>query len=334
MRIFRRTTPICMKKLTFWDIVNSLGTLILFGISIWLLIKAALKSPEESKDVIITLSITIGLISICFVIYMIHYSSKVFRLEKLLDDNVKQAKIIRKSEIMRKTTADHLSNMSYYNSKILMEMDANLSNKDTPDFIDVDNLCTKLHQYLSIFTTHLQSYFTLLTGDNSAITIKLVHQNDNGVFQVKTLYRDAISYNKRRESDIDSMGKDDIYDVTQNFAFQVIASKDFKDKSYVSDDLRNNPQYSNKNPKWQNYYNATAVVPIGILQGDPYILIGFLCVDNFKGNLNNSLTIGYLEDSASALLPILIKFDKLTNFAPLNTCTHEIIKKFTDWGHS
>ena len=91
------------------------------------------------------------------------------------------------------------------------------------------------------------------------------------------------------------------YPESHNTAFLKISSPDYDDNFYINDDLINDKEYKNDNRAWRKYYNACLVVPIrrslikAVVQTQDYDIVGFLCVDNKGGRLNNKTSIEILS---------------------------------------
>lgn len=67
------------------------------------------------------------------------------------------------------------------------------------------------------------------------------------------------------------------------------------DSYFASDNLLYEKEYRNGNNQWGKYYNSCLVVPISIfIEEKTRNIIGFLCVDNKEGNLNNSSNIEFM----------------------------------------
>lgn len=286
-------------------------------------------TSATAEAAIVTLGVVTILFTILFVIssfYYIYKLSKVYSLE-VENDTIKSQ--ISDYEIKTKATSDYIYNLSYYQRQILHKLNVFLE-KDKKSMKELNTIFEDLRQFFSTFTTNLQSYFTLVTADNCAITIKIVKDK-----KVKTFFRDAISCQARKRSDINLDGTPFIYKVSDNFAFRVITSHDYREVSYFNNDLKCDKEYENINVKWQELYNSTAVVPISLNMGDyKSEVLGFLCVDNFKGNLSHKAIEGFLCSSASLLYSVFYKLEKIITFANQNDITNDTVTLFNDWNNS
>jgi hypothetical protein len=287
------------------------------------------KANASYDEIIITLGTTTTIFTLVFVASSFYYIYKLSKTYTIEIENVILIDKIKNSEIIIKNTSEYLNNLSYYQRQILHKFDSFLEDKNK-DEKGLKKITEDFMQFLSTFTSNLQSYFTLVTTDNCAITIKIVKDN-----KVKTFYRDSISYRSRKSSDINLDGSNFIYKISDNFAFHVITSSDYKAVSYFSNDLKSNKEYYNRNPLWKDLYNATAVVPISLNIGDcKSEMLGFLCVDNFNGNLSHKAIEGFLCSSSSLLYNIFSKFEKIVNFANQNNIKNGTVKYFNDWSYS
>jgi len=143
----------------------------------------------------------------------------------------------------------------------------------------------------------------IITGDKCAVTIKIVEASDSNVLMMRTFMRDAASYRARKGADSSAAE----YPYYENTAFKEIlagARRSF----FVSDDLSGEPTYSNSNSNWKSLYNATLVCPIrmqlnldSVTDRQEFSVLGFLCVDNFKGGLNRPDCIELLASIADSL---------------------------------
>ncbi|MCR6701227.1 MAG: hypothetical protein NVV68_08810 [Dokdonella sp.] len=148
----------------------------------------------------------------------------------------------------------------------------------------------------------------IITGDKCAVTMKIVDASNANVLMMRTFMRDAASYCARRGSDSSAAE----YPYYENTAFKEILAG-ARCNYFVSDNLSSEPTYSNSNPNWKRLYNATLVCPIRmqlnldeVTDRQEFSVLGFLCVDNFKGGLNRPDCIELLASIADSLFNHLL----------------------------
>ena len=188
-----------------------------------------------------------------------------------------------------------------------------------------------LHNNLITITTNMASAFTILTKTTCAVTIK---QHEGGY--VKTLFRDAGSYRKRKTHDFED-GKVRTYNIKDNTAFRLIANK--QRQVYCCDALaieRNNGNYDNVHSDFDRHYDATLVVPIEsrphkTYQKHEYNLIGFLCIDNLGGGFDNDESIELLSSYGDLLYSVLAEAHEIMGIIKKNGAGDAFVKRWTDW---
>lgn len=165
---------------------------------------------------------------------------------------------------------------------------------------------------------NLKTAFDSLTKDRCSVCIKLLDEGrkNNGSIMVRTFIRDSASYSGRRSSDKSICE----YPYYENTAFKSILSPDSPNSIYVSDDLLSEKTYINLNPNWNNYYNATLVCPIRIslipekeMAINEYSVVGFICIDNMKGRLDNEICTQLLSSVSDGLYNHFLLFNELKN---------------------
>ena len=315
----------------FQTVFFGLANLAAVALSIVVMIKSlGHVNDNQFPELTLTLGISNIILTIVFVVASFYYLRKLSDLTNLKNDIDSAIDKNKRNEILLKNTSELISNLAYYQRHILNKMDYFLDNPNEANQDKVTKISNDSKKFLSTFMANIHPYFTLSTNDNCAITIKIVKDG-----KVKTFFRDAISYTLRKKSDTTIDGKDFIYDLNENFAFFVIYSKDYKDDYYFCDDLKNDKQYYNRNPHWQKFYNATAVAPISINIGElKKDILGFLCVDNFNGNLGQKPVESILNACSALLFPVLYKYEKISNFANLNNYKDGRIAFFRNWNNN
>ena len=72
-------------------------------------------------------------------------------------------------------------------------------------------------------------------------------------------------------------------------------------------------------------------MPIEIRKGRNRHIIGFLCVDNFKGGLNISAVENSMSAISDALYVLFAQYELLAHKALAKGIENERAKSFTDW---
>jgi len=175
---------------------------------------------------------------------------------------------------------------------------------DAGNTLDISVYQRKNEMFYLFLLDNIKSIFDMLTRDKCAISLKILDEvaSDNEII-IRTLFRDSSSYRERKGSDKFIYN----YPYYENTAFKEILSED-GDSFYVSDNLSKETTYINLNKDWNKYYNATLVCPIRmeIIEDEEdeysdYSVLGFICIDNMKGNLNNKICINLLASITDIL---------------------------------
>lgn len=164
---------------------------------------------------------------------------------------------------------------------------------------------------------NIKRIFDILTNDKCSVCIKLLEEGEHeSEIMVRTFMRDSGSYRERKSSDKAIYE----YPYYENTAFKTILSPETPDGYYASDDLMSERTYLNMNPSWNNYYNSTLVCPIRIELIDDadseyraYSILGFICVDNQRGGMNNRIAIQTLAGIADSLYNHFLLYNELQN---------------------
>jgi len=203
----------------------------------------------------------------------------------------------------------HLSKINSFNNKI---------NK-------VERITNAFEKVLETSSIEIEKYFSTITNDNCSVTFKL---NNKGL--IRTLFRDPNSRQVRIESEIKFNGSKNIYGVELNTAFDKILNKGRE--FYVCDNLLRNKDYENCNNAWKELYNATLVVPISNGEfGENLQILGFICVDNFKGGFSKPERIKLLRSYGVMLYQVFSDFDKEVKKPTNIVCENELLEVVTNW---
>jgi len=317
-----------------FTVISGLASLLGFGVSIGFTISAINKDLDsELLDVVILLGLSLSILLLSVVFIFVYYFRASERLGTDLSD-LKRDKIIadRNSahhQVLVVNSAEFLHNISHHFRDLICEIEEIKDSEGLPPILD------KFDTFLNTLTANLVSYFNLLTGDQCAVTIKIARPGDAGISQVKTFYRDPTSYRKRSKSDRSQDGKLVAHEVADNTAFSIIASPEWRNTSYLCDNLYDewiNEKYENRTQGWQRLYNACAVVAISkkVKVGQRKIL-GFLCVDNQAGNMANSVSENFLNGIADMLYILFERYGKLAKMAIDEDIQHARTSIYTNW---
>ncbi|MEW6535211.1 MAG: hypothetical protein AB1454_06275 [Candidatus Auribacterota bacterium] len=189
----------------------------------------------------------------------------------------------------QKKIATILHNFTHEYRKQVNELHADLISKD---YTDISRRNTSFRGFLSFMTINIKEIFDILTEDECSVSIKLIDEN----LVVRTLFRDSVSYRERSNSDKALPA----YRFSENTAFFNIFNKDLPDSYFLSNNLEREKTYKNANPQWRQLYNACIVEPIRIISGIEQVgveesrVLGFICVDNFHGGFEESISVNVL----------------------------------------
>jgi len=184
------------------------------------------------------------------------------------------------------------------------------------DVIDILRITKQFNMYL---VNNIKDIFDFLTDDSCSVCIKIIGINDKSEVIVSTLMRDTKSFRERKS-------KDGLFNEPflwyENTAFKLILSNDTADSYYVSDNLSKEQSYTNLNNNWRRFYNATLVAPLRINLNDSKFgedqflnVIGFVCIDNKKGNFDTRASIEVMASIADSLYQYFNLTGELTDLA-------------------
>lgn len=190
-------------------------------------------------------------------------------------------------------------------SKLVATYETLLTEKEKvtqSDILDILRITKSYHLYV---VDNIKNMFDSLTGSRCSVCIKIVDGfvDDNDAI-ISTLIRDTSSYRVRNSNDSLS---NKAFLWHENTAFKDILSETNPQKYYASDDLSKENSYVNINSNWKSFYNATLVIPIRLGFHENYgcevdnSVLGFICIDNMGGKLNNNIAINLLASIADSL---------------------------------
>jgi hypothetical protein len=151
----------------------------------------------------------------------------------------------------------------------------------------------------------IKAVFDRITDDNCSVCIKLLNIED-GRLDVTTWMRDTKSTSDRGY--VDTLEGTKNYDAYSNSAFREIIDTNIGKKHFLCNDLKSlsaSGKYQNANPNWSDHYNAVLVVPLARERVPLDSFLGFLCVDNFKGDFDRNVGLPILNIYAD-IIQILI----------------------------
>jgi hypothetical protein len=181
---------------------------------------------------------------------------------------------------------------------LINEIHTDLTQKD---YSAIGNREQSLKMFLLYMLSNIKEAFDIITDDECAACIKMIDNQE-----ITTFMRDPVSYRSRD-------GAPSKYPYYENTAFKNILSNRRPDLYFLSNNLPSEKTYVNGNPHCNRDYLATLVVPIRLVlnkQGESQI-IGFICVDNFKGNFTEKLSVDTLAVFADLSFPLFASFNLL-----------------------
>lgn len=195
------------------------------------------------------------------------------------------------------------------------------------DFADDE---MRVNASFDLLLTKVADTFGTFTGDKCSACIKLIKRvnadgedrdfiNDeddlNNVI-VKTYKRDS---NTRGSRDyIDKEKALPSYHLNKNSAFYKIYESSTEKSWYMENDLKSlGSEYRNAHQDWAKHYNACLVLPIRMPKnsGSANLYIGFICVDNMKGNFTHDhrMWLAGIADNLFLMFTLFFEKNKQVN---------------------
>lgn len=338
----------------FTNLICGITSVLGFTIALGSLIHAYYKFPDDpttgAKEIILILTLTIVFLILFLILLIWHFSNKTHKLiidlEDLPIENNILHEALNQEYLTQKLITDCSHTTLHYYRNILKSIDiaivklyyntaGNVSLFEKP----INEIVTEFERFISTMLTNITNTCNAITGDQCATCIKIIKNN-----KVKTFYRDPMSYRMRQGAD----HKDDkpfIYDISDNYAFKIIADPTIKETAFICDNLKDLKPYENRNPKWSNLYNATAVIPIEISELEDSSanksltkrsktkknIIGFLCVDNLKGGFESRELKDFLAGFGDLLFNLFEKFDIVTGLIESEGIKNDKITAYKYW---
>jgi len=217
-----------------------------------------------------------------------------------------------KDEINTKTKiAQIVHNFSHEYRNIINGIHSDLISLDYDNF---EKRKTSFRMFISYMLENIKEVFDILTYDEVSVCIKILYKKEED-FLVKTFLRDGISYRERSSTEHILLE----YPCHENTAFKNITDIHCPDSYYLCNDLYKEKTYNNINRKWSEYYNACLVVPIRlIINKDLSYMLGFICVDNFKGNFDDKIAVDILASFGDNCFHLFNLFNELKSKVTLN----------------
>ena len=296
-----------------------------------------------------TLSWTILALIIIFLIQSYLFNSNISKLQHqlgelplenkhLVDVNEYQTEIINHYIRVTRSTTDSIHNITHYYRYITILLRDTVidlrKNNSVTDNNQCRKICNEFEKFMFSLLSSTTSTLEVITQDECSTCIKLINNN-----KIKTFYRDSNSYRNRRDSDYTAFGQVFVYDVIDNFAFNLIADPNAKETFFVCDNLKEFKDYYNRNFDWNKLYNATFVVPIqanlsGNKRKKEMHILGFLCCDNMIGNLENQEVKDFLSSIGDLLYNLFIFYDRFYLLSNDKGLSNETLQNYGHWGDS
>lgn len=193
-------------------------------------------------------------------------------------------------------------------------------------------ISNEFENFISLLLTGINSTIEVITQDECSACVKIVNAD-----KVKTFYRDQRSYRSRKDSDYTPKGDVFIYNVADNFAFNLIADPHSKETFFACNDLKSKNDYYNRNYGWNRLYNSTIVVPIqanlsGNKRKKEMHLLGFLCCDNMLGGLENREIKDFLSSFGDLLYNLFVLYDRFCLLSIDKGLSNEKLQDYVYWG--
>lgn len=288
-----------------------------------------LKKPNgpDYSDILYILT---GLILILSII-IIRISAKYSNLHSISSDLLKIENENDSLYILLKQQSETFHNITHYYRNLVSQLDEfkikSITNETALEEKDFQAIANRNEYFLILITTSLQNYFSIYTDDNCAVTLKLLSSDKK---YIKTVFRDPVNLKKRRQAELSY--SDGSCSISENTAFEIIIDDNYTNTYFASDNLKElyeSHNYKNSNPFWFSLYNSTIVVPISILlsQSERSIL-GFITIDNLKGNLADENCLEFLNGVSDLLYNYFVKITDFATFAQSKNITNEKYDRF------
>lgn len=283
------------------------------GITILFTIKTYNNTKNSDTTIIIqTLSIASIILFLTFIFVSAYYLNKINKNKEYKTEYILLDSKFKSQVLTNKYQSECFHNITHYYGNSIAKIDEGIENYENLIKEEKIEIVRRLDYFFVILTSSLQNYFSFVSEDNCSVTIKLINEDEK---YFRTFFRDPINFNKRRKS----YDEKNNYLISENTGLSIIVDSNYKNNSFYDDNLKqlyDSHQYKNSNDKWFELYNATIIVPISmVIKKDERNILGFLTVDNFKGNLSNKFNEEFLFAVSDLLYNL---FKKYRQFIELN----------------
>jgi hypothetical protein len=305
-----------------WDRAIAFVSLILGLVSIFLTLYLE-KYPATTPDFLITrdLFVVFGLVGIIMFLLIRSGNQELAIRKALQESNLSKKHSSNQFMNAYKVVYDYRNQMFKYFKAFVRD---DVASKVTEEELKL------LRHICSFITSGVRRSFIeyfgsrqIDIGDDIAVTVKLIVGSDKLIelykdrfddYQKKrvlekkrwviTFYRDYETYTSRSEREVGGVR---LYDIQSNTEFFNVVEN--RQPFFLSNDLKTLAKinYFNENPRWQDFYNATLLVPIRYVDENSglNVCFGLLAVDslNRKGiELYNSNECRHILSHAANLL--------------------------------
>ena len=293
------------------ELVFGYSSIIGFVITVSYLCYSASKTniPLDVKATVVALCLMNMTLAVG-AIYIVRKYDKLLNLHSEFNTIEKQHILnIENLKSSQRAIAKVFHNINHEARNLIKEIHSNIATQDFNEFKETE---LSFKQYLLFLLDNIKEIFDVITSDQCSVCIKIIipSEKEEGQSYIKTHYRDSISYRARSEIDTEM----ETYPYYENTAFKKIINREYPDRYWFCNDLKNEKTYNNMNPNWEKAYNATLVVPISFPVSSKeggQIIVGFICVDNFKGGFNEEITYNLLASIANLSFTLYSSFNEL-----------------------
>lgn len=313
-----------------WTHIYGIITVISFIVAIILAILTIKKTDGPNfTEILYILTALIFVLSIIIIRISLKYSN----LHSISSDLLKMENENDNLHILLRQQSETFHNVSHYYRNLISQLDS-FKQKFTENENDItekdyQEIANRNEYFLIQLTTSLQNYFSIYTDDNCAITLKILNADK---LNVQTVYRDPVNLKKRRQAE-SSYINDGTYSIFDNTAFEIIVDENYTNIYFASDNLKElfeSHNYKNSNPHWYNLYNSTIVVAVSMpIEKSERKVVGFLTVDNLKGNLADENCLEFLYAISDLLYHYFVRIIEFTKLAHSKGIYNEKYDRFT-----
>jgi hypothetical protein len=323
---------------TLRNVLGIVSSLIAIGTLVFAIVTRRTADEGQLIDKAFLVLIATVVVLVCTIAWSTAKLQKEIRLIGSLPSDYKALKLTHQTiEKQLNELSDVFHSIAHLQRNVLCSINKTLSTKPLSKLTREEyiKISKQMNDFLSLFTNQLVSIIGDICGHRCSLCIKLCitsesdnSQSDLANTYVTTWYRDSKSFRRRKQSDYDSNSGHKIRTpVEKNTAFKRIVNPRERDSTYLRDnliELAANGEYVNDNPQWKTLYTATAVVPICLPSGNSEHVrhvLGFLCVDNKGGGLQQERIENILCAFADGFYPLAAKYLEVLALANKNQWT-------------